>query len=181
MPKRRFTVYEVLDMVRDRPPMYLGDYRIHSLQNLVAGMHWAGAEDGGNAYKDFSNWCRLVFAEERTWAELEADLGDRRALETFLLRLDRYRECTLIDIATAFGPSRTWPREPDRPQPAVLRIAQYRPTEVFILRKFMGREDLNENFASDCFASVEEARDFAATQWSVPATSWRPASTAGPS
>lgn len=54
------TVYEVLDMVRTRPPMYLGDYRVRSLQDLIAGMGWAGAENGGNPIKDFTRWYCLI-------------------------------------------------------------------------------------------------------------------------
>src|SRR5690242_18446020 len=99
------TIYEAVDMVRNRPPMYLGDYRIHSLQNLINGMGWAGAEDGGNPYRDFTNWYRFL-ADTKSgdpWGELEHQLGDRRALDAFFSHLDRFRACTLTPVEISTG------------------------------------------------------------------------------
>ena len=168
------TVYEVLDIVRTRPPMYLGDYRIHSLANLIAGMHWAGAEDGGNPYRDFTSWYCFITNTQSSgpWAELEHQLGDRQALEAFFSHLDRFRACTLTPVETSTGPFH--PRSMVTPVPAYLCIAQYCPTEAFILRDLSEvGDDLDEQFASKFFASASAAREHALNKWAAPLTSWQ--------
>lgn len=177
MPKQSMTVYEVLDMVRTRPPMYLGDYRIRSLQNLIAGMGWAGAEDGGNPIKDFTRWYCLVAGIQSSgpWTELELELGEREALEVFFSYLDRFRACILTPIETSTGPLHLrWTVAPMPPVPAYLCISQYTPTEAFILRELSEvGDDLNERFASECFVSASAAREHALSKWAAPLASWR--------
>jgi hypothetical protein len=172
------TVYAMVDMVRRRPPMYLGDYRIHSLQNMIAGMHWAGADDGGNAYRDFTNWYCLVAGARSScpWTELEDKLGQEAALREFLEHLDRFRACTLVPLEISMGPfSLQWTVTPSPAIPSGLQISRYAPTDVYVLRELGEHgDDLCEEFPSSAFSSASEARGFARSKWAAPQESWRP-------
>jgi hypothetical protein len=112
------TVYDLLDVVRRRPGMYIGEPSILALQTFLSGFFLAlrsvGADigDGSPPYQDFHDWiaARHGLRESTSgWARilLSAAGSEETALDRFFTELDEFRRDRIIVLRSARVPRGT--------------------------------------------------------------------------
>jgi hypothetical protein len=97
------SIYDVLELVRKRPPIYLDEYSIKRLRSFLVGYQGGLISQGfefRNANPDFhafNDWVakRLGFFESTAgWCNmiLEKSVNERDALERFFALLDEFKK-----------------------------------------------------------------------------------------
>ncbi len=109
MPENEFTIYELLDRIRPKPMLYLGELSISRLWMFVEGYRYALHDQGlrevtAPSFRDFHFWARARLGQKPlsdSWANsiLEACRGDEaQALGRFYDMLDEYRSGLYPDL-----------------------------------------------------------------------------------
>ena len=181
------TVYELLDTLRPRPALYLGQSSIGHLSAFLSGLSFANLDPGVPSIWGFNRWITARVKGISTnlpcmW--LEEKLGPEAALEAYFHYLDEYRVCKESEVALATS-AKLIPRfflgdsagnKLSPPLPDRLFVGQFSPSKVF----FLG-EDYGDN-VERCFpyhttmkAAIAEAR----SRWSVPVSAWKRQRTSG--
>ncbi|GAB4211723.1 MAG: hypothetical protein OHK0012_04740 [Synechococcales cyanobacterium] len=178
------TVYEILDALRRRPALFLGNpfhrHPFATLQAFLNGLMFSNLEPGIPSVWLFSQWITARIDGISTtlpWDWMAEHLGCESAYMTYFQYLDEYRACREIEVAqtraTTFVPQ-FWcadtdgnpmsPSIPDR-----IYIGQGDPSEVYFLAEVYGTH------VEQCFPyqrSVADAIEEAQSRWGVSASAW---------
>jgi hypothetical protein len=178
------TIYEILDALRVRPALFLGNlHRRHPFATLLAfldGLSFADIDPGSPPIWLFSRWITARVDRISTnlpWDWLEEQLGGDGAYAAYFQYLDEYRACREIEVARAEGVDlvpRFWRVDSkggrvSPPIPERLYVEQWAPSRVFFLAEVYGTS------VERCFPyhrSVEGVVEEAHSRWSVPASAW---------
>jgi hypothetical protein len=179
--KRRATsIYDVLDQVRARPGMFIGDVSIMALEAFTSGLGWSELPAGHPSFWEFNRWASAVFDDSTLpWRLLEQRVGRFAAVQHYFQYLDEYRACREVVLARARGAFvskafRIFPSGAQRrlPAPDTIVVGQFHPSRVFyVATKRHGaieKYPLYFRTKSGAMRSAEQA-------WSFPKTLWRPA------
>ena len=109
MAENEFTIYDLLDKIRPKPVLYLGELSITRLSMYVEGYQSALIDRGlrevtSPSFRDFHFWARARLGQDRKtigWpgSILEACRGDEvQALNRFYAMLDEYRGGLFPDL-----------------------------------------------------------------------------------
>ncbi|MDX1947649.1 MAG: hypothetical protein SFU86_19785 [Pirellulaceae bacterium] len=178
------TVYEILDALRVRPALFLGNlHRRHPFATLLAfldGLSFADIDPGTPPIWLFSRWITARvdgISTNLPWDWLEEQLGGDGAYAAYFQYLDEYRACLEVEVARPEGVElvpRFWRVDSkgcqvSPPIPERLYVGQWAPSEVFFLTEVYGAS------VERCFPyhrSVEGVVEEAQSRWSVPASAW---------
>ena len=179
------SAYDILDSLRDRPGMYLGDRyernQFDLFQAFLTGLSLAELDGGNPSFWGFSRWVTGYvdgMSASCPWGWLEARRGQEQSFKDFFLYLDVYRACRIIEIATltttdlmpAFYSLDSERRRIAPPIPDSIHIGQFAPSEVFFLGERYG-DRLEMHFPYH--GSLSDAIDDAHGRWQVPADRWK--------
>lgn len=177
------TMYEIVDALRARPAMFIGNVFFNepfaTFLAFLHGLSFAEIDPGMPSIWGFNRWITARVRGISTvlpsdW--LHKKYGSKRALEVYLRYLDEYRACKEIEIAS-MEPVDLVPTFTIRdanavtpPQPTRLFIGQYYPSKVFFLGEQYG--DTIERWFPYHRAEkgvVEQAK----SRWNAPVSAWR--------
>lgn len=171
------TVYDVLDQVRTRPGMFLGEASIVALQAFTSGLTWSELSPGRPSFWDFNRWASAVIdGSTGPWHLMESRLGSAATLDRYFRYLDRYRSCREVTLARATRPfvSHTISVSPSgvhspMPAPHSVVVGRFIPSPVFYVasKNADGIEKHGQFFRSKSAAMrhAEQAWSFSSTRW----------------
>lgn len=146
-------IYNLIDRIRPRPAMYLGENSVSLLRAFLGGYMAAAFEceasfvEENPPFREFHNWVAMKFGYfESTsgWANmlLAVENGDEaKALERFFVYLDDFkkREAKVILWAVS-EPGKSWRYQiiddvrVDIPYPALIQIVKYEEGDAVFVR-----------------------------------------------
>lgn len=173
------TIYNLIDMVRRRPGMYIGSNRISDLSTYLAGAQAAMFQYrvgslGAPSFAHFDCWTHCYFKRPMTsggWRHvlLDDSGGDEAAaLDAFFRVLDVFRASTNVSVLTGtFGQRELTPQASphDAFRLNVATITSYPEVEMFLLSTSLsGQYERRE-----VFSTIEQAmaggRDLGVVDW----------------
>jgi len=176
-------IYELLDALRKRPGMYLGNSGRSSFNTLIAfvtALEFANLEKGSPSFWGFSRWItgRVDgMSTSMPWYWMEHEWGNEKAFEMFFELLDEYRTCKSICLCRAiirehkpkfFALSSDGKRiEPEKPFEVC--VSQFAPANVYyLLEIYMNRH--YEYFPY--YHSIDRVKKEATSRWGVLNNEW---------
>lgn len=178
------SIYELLDLARDRPGIYgIGGRSFRLLQPFVAGLGYGNLDAGDPPFWDFKWWAMIRNGHPPTpepWHWL-ADQSDEDAYAAWFALLDEYRRCRVVELARLPGTVVTFrehwraengkPPEPYvPPTPQAIRVGRFAPSEVFFVEQVFA--DRGEKLIDGFQPSAEKAIDAARQHWRVDPELW---------
>src|SRR5215210_8624273 len=107
MPAEIVSIYQLLDLARDRPGMYgIGGRSLRLLHSFVAGLSYGKLDAGDPPFWDFALWATVRTDHVGTsmpWQWLGVEQSDERAYGTWFDLLDEYRRCRIVELARLAG------------------------------------------------------------------------------
>src|SRR5688500_2090829 len=177
------SIYDVLDLVRERPGMYgIRAKSLLHLQSFVAGLAFSDLDPGRPSFWDFPKWVTVRSGNVGTsmpWRWLETSQTDEQGYATWFELLDEYRQCREVELARVPGSIlRPTFRRLDAewkthmpPIPSALVLGQFAPSSVFYLDEVY--EEQAEKDYSGMRATREAAIGEALRRWGVDPAAWR--------
>src|SRR4051794_36093387 len=96
------TVYEVLDRVRTRPGMYIGDVSVVALQAFESGLSWSELGAGVPSFWAFTHWASAIIDQSTgTWSLMQDRIGPEATIAAYFDHLDRFRKCREVTLSRA--------------------------------------------------------------------------------
>src|SRR5207253_1357740 len=102
------SVYHLLDHLRARPALFLGNWYLRhpftALMSYLAGLRFSTLAPGSPSFWGFSQWitAHASLSTNLPWDDLEERLGEEQAFVDYFRYLDEYRGCREVTVA---GPS----------------------------------------------------------------------------
>ncbi|MEL6603593.1 MAG: hypothetical protein AAFP20_10265 [Cyanobacteria bacterium J06614_10] len=178
------TVYEILDELRERPAMFLGNNYIHSpltaLQAFICGLSFSNIDGGEPSFWGFNRWVTSYvnnMSKSLPWEWLAEERGEQQGFQDFFSYLEKYHTCQIVQVATPTTHNLV-PRfryldsdlsEIAPPIPNSIHIGQFAPSEVFFLAETYGH-NMEKDFPYH--TTIEDAIASAQLRWSIPETKW---------
>lgn len=181
-----FDIYELLDNVRKRPAMYLGNLRsLSSLMAFVRGIVFRGLCKSDPPFYLFGNWLGVRVSEMKgntmPFEWMEREWGSEKAFDMFFELLDEYRNCKVVcryraiitnqksGFFICYGSYGIEERiEPEKP--LEICVAQFAPSDVYYLCEvYFDRHDF---YRSSFRKSAIEVRELAQPHWGVSQNDW---------
>jgi hypothetical protein len=180
-------IYDLLNELRKRPAMYLGNCGDHSfkcLQSFLVGL--SISENQQIQFHSFWEFGRWVSGRLEDWSvsmpfyQLEEELGNDGAFERYFELLDEFKACKQVchEKALIFEayksnfylipPDNIHSRvEPEKP--LVICVGQYAPSNVFYLYEiYPDRSEKHYPYQN----SIEEVKVEALTRWGIKENEW---------
>jgi hypothetical protein len=186
MPSEITSIYQLLDLARERPGMYgIGGKSLVRLNAFIAGLSYGNLEVGDPPFWDFWTWGMVHTGRSahnsRPLNFLEELPDEEGYLEWFKL-LDEYRKCHKVELARLPGSMAKFPesmRSDGRGQPFVpytpptplaIRIGRYGPSDVFFVEQIFAdrAEKLTGAIQPTLLKSTKEAE----RAWQVRPEAW---------
>ena len=178
------TVYDILDELRERPAMFLGNLYVRNplatLRAFIHGLQFSEIDGGEPSFWEFNRWV-IGYVDEMSnnlpWDWLEDQRGGEQGFQDFFTYLDEYRKCRIVQVASPiiheFIPRfRRLDSNLDEmapPIPDSIHIGQFAPSEVFFLAEMYGdKMEMEFPYPNTIDGAIAEAR----SRWSVPETPW---------
>lgn len=177
-------IYELLDALRKRPAMYLGNTGKKSFTALVAFVSALGVVEvdaGDPCFWRFSRWITgrvCGMSPTLPWDWMDEEWGNEQAFDKFFELLDEYRTCKSVCLSRAIlrehEPTFYYRKSIDgellKPgKPLEVCIAQFAPSEVYyLLEVYVGRQE--EYFPYQ--KSIDEVKELAKSRWRVSEDEW---------
>ena len=179
-------IYEVLDAIRKRPPLYFGtNTSIKSLFTtliaFISGLQLSSMtiNAGNPSYWEFSSWFPIKTGGSNTlpWDWAVATWGEEKAFEKFFELLDEYRNCEYVYLFRAivnehqpniYRQTKHGQRI-EVQKPLELFIGQYAPSSVFYLLEVY--LDKHEKYVPH-HNSPDRAKELAKSRWNVLEDDW---------
>lgn len=173
------SIYDVLDALRKRPGMYLGNRGKKSFVALIAfitGLDFAGLDEGEPPFWKFSRWITGRVEGMSTtlpWEWMDEKYGGEQAFELFFDLIDEYRTCRTICVAKAtiqVHKSTFYNSEPTTLEKTIeVRIFQFVPSNVYFVVEVCVDKHY-EHFPYH--KSVHEAKEKAKSRWGLVDDEW---------
>lgn len=180
--KKYKSIYEIIDLLRERPATYFGSSELSNFESFLAGLSFSDIPEGEPSIWDFSKWITAVIPGisinlPTNW--LEEKHGPEEALKIYLKYLDKYRQCEITILKKHYGPfvpnfkiaegaNLTQLKTP--PSPTYIALGQYKPSKVFFLREYYNEDSFEDDFP--CFKNVKEVKKYAFKKWLVNKDKW---------
>jgi hypothetical protein len=173
------SVYDVLDALRVRPGMFLGNKSVALLQAFLAGLTFSDLDSGTPSFWDFPRWFEIRARTSSTfpWQRVEAQLGVEGAFDKYFEYLDEFRANTASEIDHARPPFRanfttfvngvqTEPEIPER-----IALIKLIPSGVVFLQEYYAGRPAH-SCGAQAFHNVNEARLAAEQRWAFEHQQW---------
>jgi len=179
------SIYELLDLARDRPGMYgIGERSFTLLQPFLAGLSYSNLDPGDPPFWDFAWWATVRtdhLPTSQPWHWL-SEKSDEEAYATWFALLDEYRKCRVVELAKLPGTlvrfGKAWrggngkPFEPYvPPTPEMIRLGRFAPSNVFFVEQVFA-DGAGEKLIDSFQPSAELAIDAARQHWQVDPAAW---------
>jgi hypothetical protein len=177
------TTHYWLEVLRERPGMYLGSPKLSLLRSFMDGLRLGQCRDIDPPYRGFICWLEsrgIPTTMPLHW--LVSKLGDEAAFSRFYELWDEYRQCSRVYLLRALvqdhhkanfqslGPG----GEFGPPQRALeLIISQFAPSDAYAVT-----EVYLDHFCGEWtfFPTVERAKKAMRDRWDIRAEEWQPVS-----
>ena len=184
MPFEITSIYQLLDLARDRPGMYgIGGRSLRLLQPFLAGLGYGNLDAGDPPFWDFPLWACVRtdhFPTSRPMYWLN-DQSDEDAYTTWFGLLDEYRTCRIVELARLPGTvvrfRKHWHADPGKPwepyvppTPQYIRLGRFAPSDVYFVEQVF--EDRGEKL-HDFQPTAPKALDAARQYWQVDPAAWK--------
>lgn len=184
MPFEITSIYQLLDLARDRPAMYgVAGRSFRLLQSFLGGLGYADLDVGDPPFWDFDWWATVRtdhFPTSMPWHWLRHQ-SDEDAYATWFGLLDEYRGCWVVELARLPGTvvrfGQHWhgdngkPLEPYvPPTPQVIRLGRFAPSDVYFVEQVFA--DHGKKLVDGFQPTAEQALNAARWEWQVDPAAW---------
>jgi hypothetical protein len=177
-------VYQLLDLLRERPGMYgIPEKSFRLLRVFLAGLGCGKLDAGDPPFWDFPLWATVrvgVAGTSMPWHWLETSERDDAAYQTWFRMLDEYRRCRVVELARlpgSFVRHRPTSHLVDgamvpftHPVPDAIILGRYAPSEVYFVAQVFA--DRTETLADSVQPTAEAAMNMAKACWSMDPAAW---------
>ena len=177
-------VYGVLDHLRQRPAMYLGNKGRKSFVALIAfmlGLAFAEVDGGEPSFYLFIHWIAgrvKGMSSTMPWEWMEEEWGNDQAFDRFFELLDEYRTCERVCVSRAilrehqpkFYYQESFDGELLIPEkPLEVCITQFAPSAVYcLLEIYIGRQEDYIPYQR----TIDEVKALTESRWGVSKDEW---------